>query len=145
MPESLVKQNKNKSENPMNLNPTGRGGFGDHPDHINKNGRPKLGNAISDVIRGSLDDEIDIVDKKTGQIRKITKREALSEVLLKLGISGNLRAIELIMDRLEGKPRQSIKHEGDINSRIEVLNRMGLLDAGEIEELEGRSSETPGD
>ena len=65
-------------------------GFASHPELINRNGRPKKGTAITDLLRSKL------------------KPEAVTDKLISLIEEGDLKAIEYAIDRLEGKPQQSI-------------------------------------
>ncbi len=51
---------KRKKTTNMNFNPTGKGGFGDHPENINSNGAPRRGESISEAIRYYLEGEIDV-------------------------------------------------------------------------------------
>jgi len=43
-----------------NYNPTGKGGFKDHPEHINRKGAPRKGESIAEVIRFYLNGESEI-------------------------------------------------------------------------------------
>ena len=66
----------------------------------NPAGRPKK----EDSFANALEREADML--VTGG--DITRREALARILYKKAASGDLKAIEMIMDRTDGKPRQSI-------------------------------------
>jgi hypothetical protein len=58
----------------------------------NPRGRPRKGTSLTEMLRTRLG-------------RKAL-REELADVLMQLALSGNLRAIELILDRTEGKVTQ---------------------------------------
>jgi hypothetical protein len=77
-------------------------------DRINYEGRPKKGDSWADVLAEALS-EIDPDDKD----RK-TFKQSISRVLRQKGQEGSLKAIEMIMDRMDGKPSQKIEAEGDI-------------------------------
>ena len=76
-------------------------------------GRPKGSRGFKYVINKILDDEITI-QEGTKQL-KMTKRDALAVKLAKIALSDTskendvLRAMDMIMDRMDGKPRQSIE------------------------------------
>ena len=81
------------------MNPTGRGGFQDHPEHINKGGRPK------DIFSPLL-------------TRKYESEETAQEIIDKLhemAKDGNMTAIAYVMDRFLGKPRQAVEVSGGEN------------------------------
>lgn len=67
----------------------------------NPNGRPKKGTAITDVLREMLEANPDIKRK-------------LSNKLLELALEGDLAAINILLDRLEGKPNitATLNHRG---------------------------------
>ena len=62
----------------------------------NPNGRPKLGLALTDVLREHMEasDEGDTVPRK----------QRLAEKLYELAMAGNVSAVEYIANRLDGKP-----------------------------------------
>jgi hypothetical protein len=80
----LVKQEENKP---------GKGGFGDHPENINREGRPKKGMALTDLMREMMDE--------TPQIKK-----AIMAKLMQMAAEGDIAAIREVLDRTEGKPIQ---------------------------------------
>ena len=64
----------------------------------NPDGRPKKGNSWKDVL-----------DEAMGQTHKVggeekTLKQIISDVLSKKALKGDLKAIEMIMNRLDGKP-----------------------------------------
>ena len=81
----VVAEPKKQQEN------NGLTGFQLHPENINKEGRPRKGYAISDVIRDMMDEQPEI-------------KKALGAKLIQLALGGDLQAINAVMDRLEGKP-----------------------------------------
>ena len=71
----------------------------------NRNGRPKKGNAIADILN-SIGDEI-IENKTTGE--KITKREAVLRTIYAEALKGDLRSAQYISDRTEGKAIETVR------------------------------------
>jgi hypothetical protein len=63
-------------------------------------GRPKKGETFSEALERESEEMVN-----NGSI---SKRDALAKVLYNEAAKGNLKAIEMIMDRIDGKPRQSI-------------------------------------
>lgn len=65
----------------------------------NPNGRPRKGQTFTDILEGVLGEE---VVKHNG--KNITGKEAVARKLLELAIKGDIRAIQYIGDRLDGRP-----------------------------------------
>ena len=103
----------------------------------NPTGRPKKEFCLIDVLKGKLDDVVEITNVKTGEKKKMTIREALNDVLIKKAIGGDLAAIIAIYDRVDGKPTESIKHsyerdeltDEEVDRRIkEALDESGTTE-----------------
>jgi hypothetical protein len=78
------------------MNPTGKGGFKEHPELINKGGRPK--DVFTPLLAKKYADTVcaqEVVDK-----------------LHELAADGNMTAIAYIVDRFLGKPRQAVEVSG---------------------------------
>lgn len=105
-------------------NPTGKGGFQDHPELINKEGAPKRGQSwqetvkrLSDMTREEL---IAYVGPKTkiGKLLKelppsVPMKDALVLIsFIQYGRDPNPRLLATLMDREDGKPNQPISGEG---------------------------------
>jgi hypothetical protein len=74
----------------------------------NPNGRPKKGDSWADILKEALSEEVDYKgDKKT-------YKRLIAEVLRKHALKGDPRHLQMIMDRMDGKPNQKIEAEGDI-------------------------------
>jgi hypothetical protein len=99
--------------NPMNLNPTGKGGFGDHPEHINRTGANRRTWSWGGLLEIGTAEE---VATTTGG--KVAIREVILKRLLKLATDGDLRAIEIIMDRMDGRAPQKV----DLSNMGEKFN-----------------------
>jgi hypothetical protein len=63
----------------------------------NPNGRPKSGSSWREIISQAVERITD---------EGISKKEAITEVLTQMALDGDLRAIEVLMDRMDGKPKQ---------------------------------------
>jgi hypothetical protein len=84
------------------------GGFRDHPENINRNGRPKRGETFTDVIELELNKKNVQVQTAAG-FELITAKEAVARKLVNLAVAeGNFPAIKYLMDRMDGSPRQSV-------------------------------------
>ena len=68
----------------------------------NPNGRPKKSNCVSDLLRNKGDEV-----QEDGR----TKLLAVIETLYERAGEGELKAIDMIFDRLEGKPAQKVEVE----------------------------------
>lgn len=80
-------------------NPDGRGGFGDNPQNINRNGRPK-GLSWAQLLEEVGEEE----SPSSGTAFK----EIVARRLYMLAMGGNIQAMKLIFDRTEGPPKQMI-------------------------------------
>ena len=77
----------------------------------NPSGRPKA------VLSRALRAEIDKLDGAAPDAP--TKAERIAEKVVTLALDGNLEAIRLIYDRVEGKPRQSVTLTIDRAEKVE--------------------------
>lgn len=112
-----AKQEENK-DNTTSNNPEGKGGFGDHPENINKNGRPPKNWAWADLIEDAVDEMVDYKDNEGNKL-SIEVKKALIKKLVQLALSGSTKAINILFDRTEGKPLQRIV--GADGGAIDVL------------------------
>lgn len=78
------------------MNPTGKGGFGEHSASINRAGRPPKEHTLTDALKGVID------------------KQRLGEILWAKAESGDVGAIKYIYDRVDGQPRQSV----DMNAEV---------------------------
>jgi len=67
---------------------------------INRNGRPKKGAALTDILNGKLDSI-----HKAGK----TKKEAIADKIIELALNGDITALKYIFDRIDGKPIETVK------------------------------------
>jgi hypothetical protein len=75
---------------------------------INRRGRPKKGQALTDILNYQLDQR-----DESGKLR----REVVAEKLIGLALGGDLAAIRYVMDRVDGRPRETVSLE---NTAIET-------------------------
>jgi len=73
----------------------------------NPKGRPKLGFTIRGFLRASMEETIE-VPQKDGPPKTITKGEFLSTKLFQLAAQGDLGAIKICLDNVDGPPTQTI-------------------------------------
>lgn len=117
----MTEQVENKLDNPMNLNPEGKGGFGDNPDHININGRPPDGISITSLLRGKAEELVEITNKNTGEKRKLKRNDAIAELIWTHALQGNWKAIRELLDRVDGKVTQPIGNPDGSNIEFPVV------------------------
>jgi len=72
-------------------------GFAAHPENINRNGRPKKGQTLTDIAKVVLDEEL-----PSG----ITRKEALIKKVAQLAYDGDSTMIKLLWNYIDGMPRQ---------------------------------------
>ena len=66
----------------------------------NPNGRPRRGQALTDVLREHMD--------ASAEGDTVPRKQRLAEKLYELAMAGNVSAVEYIANRLDGKPTQAI-------------------------------------
>ena len=64
---------------------------------INRQGRPKKGAALTDILNFKLD-----LVHKAGKL----KREAIAERLIEVALEGDVAALKYVFDRMDGRPTQ---------------------------------------
>ena len=83
---------------------------------INRNGRPKKNNCLTEILR----DMGDIKDV-TNNGEPIERKKALAESIWRMAIvDKDLAAIRYIYDRIDGKPKESI----DLDSRGDITYKI---------------------
>ena len=75
----------------------------------NPNGRPPKGFSMAEVLRRLLEEGKDA-----------PTAEEIAKKAIAAAKNGDMRAIEFIFDRIDGKPKQSLKHEGDEDNPVWV-------------------------
>ena len=87
----------------------------------NPGGRPK-GQSITARIRALLEQSIDLDGKPLEGGR--TLGDLLAEVVLANALSGDVKAAKDLLDRLDGRSRQSVPEQGDTTVRDAALARL---------------------
>lgn len=88
------------------MNPRAKGGFRDNPQNINREGRPKKGETLTDALREYAEQK-DVEYNKN----KISRKQALSQKLWQMALNGDLQAMKYIYDRIDGTPRQTVLNQ----------------------------------
>lgn len=102
----------------------------------NPKGRPKKGDAITDIIRETLDQVREVRDDETGRVRKRTLKQLLVNTLIRLGVvDKDLDAIKYLIDRCDGKPPQRIEVEADDEVSESELHEIADNIRGDREKL----------
>lgn len=103
-------------------NPTGKGGFQEHPELINAGGRPKNQESFTywfNFFKNLTGDELkqwaldNTPDNRTTAAHLAYMRIRNAE--------GSLKEFKEVADRTEGKPRQPIGIDGELISRVKVI------------------------
>lgn len=86
-------------------------GFHTNPERINRDGRPKGSRNLSTILREMLEEEIEVTTD-TGKEKKKLQDVMISRLLKAATKSGDLkptqlRAIQEIFDRVDGKSKQT--------------------------------------
>ncbi len=90
-------------------------GFIEHPENINRKGRPRKGKGLSDILGSHAKKrDVEYIDPKTGERKMMSRNQALAAKLWDLALSGDITAIKYIYDRIDGKPQEFIETRGSI-------------------------------
>jgi hypothetical protein len=98
----------------------------------NPKGRPKKELALTEAINTALKKK----DVKRGY-ETLSRKQAIAEVLTQEALKGNLTAINIILDRTEGKPLQKVE------SKVEASIIPKIFFEGDYEEDYLDAPETP--
>ena len=100
----IVKQADSKPAKPVNRggNPNWKPGVSGNP-----NGRPKIGAALSDLLRAKMDE--------LHPVAGVPWRDLVVQTIMEKAISGDMRAAELVMERIDGKVSQTLNLGGKID------------------------------
>ena len=108
-------------------------GFKDHPERINRKGRPKRGETFTDIIQTELSRENVQVDTENGKAL-ISAKVAVVRKLISMAIGdGNFPAIRYLMDRVDGAPRQMVSLSQDDDGTMSPKEINDLIEKYEKE------------
>lgn len=101
----------------------------------NPNGRTKgIPNAKTRYLR-LLTLVQDVKNPVTGRVEEFTVLEQMDMKMFSKALAGDIKAYENIMDRLEGKPQQTVDMNLGVDPRKEILDKyMGDSHVGKTEE-----------
>lgn len=91
---------------------------------LNPNGRPKGALGVKKTLKRLLAMEIDV--EEAGRIIKLPKKEAMLLLMIQRATDADedpavqLKAAQMVLDRLQGKPKQNVKHSGDKDNPVKV-------------------------
>lgn len=71
----------------------------------NPRGRPKKGSALSECLRWAADQPVSEQDRRT-------RAQAASDALLAAALAGDVPALKLLFDRIDGPVAQPVQHSG---------------------------------
>lgn len=110
-------------------NPTGKGGLQDRPQDINYGGRPKNAESITYwhnfFLKVTVEDFKVWLDNNPENTRTMACELAYTAAVR---ARKDLKYLVEITDRTEGKSKQSIKHEGDLNITMQMKKLESVVD-----------------
>ncbi len=93
----------------------------------NPNGRPRKEFTISDLLRSKLEEEVEVFDKKTSKKQRIKNSDLVVDRILGAVRKGEKWAIELLLDRIEGKPQQRIEQFTELEGSLEIGEKPSII------------------
>jgi len=108
-------------------------GFDTNPQNINRKGRPRKAECLTDILKAQGDlEDVDANGKR------ISRKQAIAQKLWSMAMSGDVTALKYLYDRVDGKPTQSIL--ADVSNRNEVdLSRYTAEELKQLAELNRKS------
>lgn len=85
---------------------------------LNPHGRPKGSKNLSTILREMLSEEVEVVID--GKKEKKSFQDVIIRKLIKKANDGDMRAIQEIFDRVEGKAKQEIDQKNEHSGTITV-------------------------
>ena len=122
-------------------NPTGKGGFQERPQDINREGAPKRGQSWQETVKRITDMTREEAIKYVGantklgkQLKELSPKMPIKDALIFIsliayGRDPNPRLLATLMDREEGKPNQPIEIKDELTDDERVTRLTALLDA----------------
>lgn len=99
-------------------------GFNANPQNINKDGRPKKGYSITEMMKEMLESEPEL-------------KKAIGRVIAKKALEGDMAAIDKLWKYMDGMPAQSVDvtTQGEkVNSIYELVSKYGSRSNTDLEE-----------
>lgn len=84
----------------------------------NPGGRPKKGFSIREHLRGMMGEEVTIPGKDGKPDTVLTKGAIISSKLFQAAASGDLTAIKMCLDNIDGPPAQRLEHTGQDGAEL---------------------------
>lgn len=84
---------------------------------LNPKGRTKGSRGVKKILKMLLDAEIDV--EEAGELLRISKKQAMLLLLVNRATDEDedpeiqMKASKMVLDRLQGKPKQPVQHSGD--------------------------------
>lgn len=82
----------------------------------NPKGRPPKGSSFADLMRERLE-EVHPIEQRLADDQQREARKSIVVIidnLIRKALSGDMKAIEMIQNRVDGKPTTTIKSEGEV-------------------------------
>lgn len=99
----------------------------------NPGGRPKKGASIAGALREAMA-EVLTIPQSDGTMKTVTKAEFLSFKLFQLAATGDLPALKLCLEHVDGPPRQSVALTNEEGGPVQI--DVSQMDAGLRERLD---------
>lgn len=117
-------QDENNNQFPY-INPTGKGGFAEHPENINRDGRTKNEQRVGywlQFFKNMTGKEFkDYLSSRSADDMYVAEVFAVERIKR---ARTNLEDYDRVVDRTEGKSQQTLIHEGGFFSESELIMRV---------------------
>lgn len=120
-----VKLSDNSVQNLDNSKTTRKQGFAAHPENINRNGRPRKGDALTDIMREYLDGDVE-TSLEDGTKIKRKRGEILAQKVFAAALRGNSSAMTMIWNYMDGKPKQPLELDHTVHNKFLEMSEKEL-------------------
>lgn len=114
----------------------------------NPNGRPKKEYTISDILRAKLEEKIKFARSLPDGEKKLEEKltaEALADMWIDIALKGDPKTIKDIVERLEGKAQEHVKHSGNISHNNIDLSKLSTEELEQLERLSNKAQRPDND
>ena len=93
---------------------------------LNPTGRPKKGTSMTELMRKIAEEEMEINGKK------MTKGEFIAAKVFAMAAQGDMSAVKLWVDRIDGQAKQAVEVSGPQGGPVESSVRVEFLAPGTL-------------
>ena len=103
-------------------------GFHTDPSRINKAGRPKGSRTLSSILKEMLEEKVEITNEDGTKEKKKLSDVIVRKLITKAVKKEDIKAIQEIFDRTEGKPHSEFHHSGIVQHNHKDITKLKSIE-----------------